>query len=148
MHHMDIPGRSTFRTPILGFVAGTALVLLIAYVMLAAGLALWIGGGLVLVRPWQTDPLLGALLSANLASFAWRAAMRFAFTAREYGWRQGLWAVARIPVANVIAIMAGRRALFAYVRTLRGAKPQWDKTFHHAHPAAMAVMPEPVRIAA
>lgn len=126
----------------------TALVLFIAYVMLAAGLALWIGGGLGLVRPWQTDPLLGALLSANLASFAWRAAMRFAFTAREYGWRQGLWAVARIPVANVIAIMAGRRALFAYVRTLRGAKPQWDKTFHHAHPAAMAVMPEPVRIAA
>lgn len=125
----------------------TALVLFVAYLMLAAGLALWIGGGLGLVRPWQADPLLAALLSANLASFVWRAAMRFAFTAREYGWRQGIWAVARIPLANVIAIMAGRRALFAYVQTLRGAKPQWDKTFHHAHPA-MAVMPEPVRIAA
>jgi adsorption protein B len=126
----------------------TALVLFTAYLMLALGLALWIGGGLGLVRPWQADPLLGVLLSANLASFGWRATMRFAFTAREYGWSEGLWAVVRIPLANVIAIMAGRRALFAYARTLRGATPQWDKTFHHAHPAAMAVMPEPVRIAA
>ena len=52
--------------------------------------------------------------------------------------REGLWAVARIPVANIIAMMAGRRALFAYARTLGGARPQWDKTFHDAHPAAMA----------
>jgi hypothetical protein len=55
--------------------------------------------------------VLATLLVANLASFAWRALMRFAFTAREYGWREGLMAVVRIPLANVIAIMAGRRAL-------------------------------------
>jgi bacteriophage N4 adsorption protein B len=118
----------------------TALVLFAGYLMLAVGIVLWIAGGLGLVRPWQTDPLLAALLMANLASFSWRAAMRFAFTAREYGWREGLWAVARVPLANVIAIMAGRRALFAYARTLRGAQPQWDKTYHHAHPAAMRVV--------
>ena len=86
---------------------------------------------------WEGNVLrfLAVLLAANLASFVWRAVMRFAFTAREYGWREGMWAVVRIPVANVIAIMAGRRALVAYVRTLRGAAPRWDKTFHHAHPA-------------
>jgi adsorption protein B len=56
--------------------------------------------------------------------------------------------VARIPVANVIAIMAGRRALFAYVRTLRGARPRWDKTYHHAHPAAMTAAQSAARAAA
>ena len=115
----------------------TALVLLTGYLVLALGTLLWLAGATGLLRPWQMDPLLVVLLAANFASFLWRAVMRFAFTAREFGWREGLWAVARIPLANVIAIMAGRRALFAYARTLRGARPQWDKTFHHAHPAAM-----------
>jgi adsorption protein B len=113
----------------------TAVVLFTAYLMLAATIALWIAGTVGVIRPWMSDPLLATLLAANLASFVWRAAMRFAFTAREYGWREGLRAVARIPLANVIAIMAGRRALIAYARTLRGAEPRWDKTFHHAHPA-------------
>ena len=113
----------------------TALVLFTAYLMLAMAIVLWVGGAVWIVRPWEADPLLALLLAANLASFVWRAVMRFAFTAREYGWREGMWAVVRIPVANVIAIMAGRRALVAYVRTLRGAAPRWDKTFHHAHPA-------------
>ena len=123
----------------------TALVLFIGYVMLVLGAALWTAGSLGAMRPWQGDPLLLGLLAANFVSFLWRGAMRFVFTAREYGWREGLWAVARIPVANVIAIMAGRRALFAYARTLRGAKPRWDKTFHHAHPAAMARAPARAR---
>jgi adsorption protein B len=117
----------------------TALVLFTGYAMFAVSGSLWLAGGLGLVRPWHLDPVLAALLLANLASFGWRAAMRFGFTAGEYGWREGLRSVARIPLANVIAIMAGRRALVAYARTLRGAKPRWDKTFHHAHPAAMPV---------
>jgi len=118
----------------------TALVLFAGYVMLVLGGVLWAAGALGLMRPWQVDPLLAMLLAANFLSFAWRGSVRFAFTAREYGWREGLRAVARIPVTNVIAIMAGRRALFAYVGTLRGAEPQWDKTHHHAHPAAMATL--------
>lgn len=117
----------------------TALVLFTGYLMLALGSVLWIAGSVGLMRPWQMDPLLLVLLGANFVSFLWRAGMRFAFTAHEYGWREGLWAVARIPVTNIVAIMAGRRALVAYARTLRGAPPKWDKTFHHAHPAAMTV---------
>ena len=62
-----------------------------------------------------------------------------AFTAHEYGAIEGLRAVLRIPVANYIAILAGRRALSAYVRTLRGEIVRWDKTSHHAHPAAAEV---------
>ncbi|HTM94734.1 MAG TPA: hypothetical protein VL100_02800, partial [Croceibacterium sp.] len=66
--------------------------------------------------------------------------LRFAFTAREYGWREAGWAVLRIPLTNIIAIVAGRRALFAYLRTFAGHAPQWDKTAHHAHPAALEVL--------
>ena len=82
---------------------------------------------------------LAVLLAANSAAFAWRAAVRFAFTAREYGWAEGLRAVGRIPLSNLIAIAAGRRALSAYIRTLLGEPPRWEKTFHDAHPAAMTV---------
>lgn len=94
--------------------------------------------GLGMERPWAADPLLAVLVLANLASFAWRALLRLAFTAREHGLAEGLRAVLRIPVANVIAIMAGRRALAAYCRSLRGEVPSWDKTRHEVHPAAPA----------
>ena len=88
-------------------------------------------------------PLLELLLIVNFASFGWRALWRFGFTAREYGLSEGVRAVLRIPVSNVIAIMAGRRALVAYVGTLRGSLPHWDKTEHHTHPALLA---EPGRV--
>ncbi len=45
----------------------------------------------------------------------------------------------RIPVANVIAILAGRRALIAYLKSLAGQVPQWDKTHHDTHPAIVPV---------
>lgn len=115
----------------------TALVLAIAYLLLILSTVGWIlstnGFGEITPLP----PLLKWLLVLNFVSFIWRAAMRFAFTAREYGWREGIWAVLRIPVANIIAIMAGRRALTAYCRTLAGQLPQWDKTDHAAHPVLM-----------
>ena len=101
-------------------------------------------GQLGLARPWQGDPLLTALVTFNLAAFAWRAVWRAAFTAREHGWRQGLLSIARIPVANVIAIMAGRRAFFAYLRTLTGSLPRWEKTRHDRHPAAPPAAVAPV----
>lgn len=113
----------------------TALVLATAYLLLVIAGVLALGEALGYGRPWIGGPLVEFLLWANMASFAWRAALRFAFTAREYGWREGLWALVRVPLTNVIAIMAGRRALFAYLRTFAGHSPAWDKTHHHAHPA-------------
>jgi adsorption protein B len=50
---------------------------------------------------------------------------------------EGIRAVLRIPVANVIAIMAGRRAVVTCLRSLTGQVPQWDKTHHDAHPAQL-----------
>lgn len=115
-----------------------ALVLACGYAFFLLASLFFLLGELGVDRPWQADPLLSVLVTANLASFAWRAIMRFAFTAREHGAKEGIMAVLRIPVTNVIAIMAGRRALMAYLRTLRGGSPQWEKTRHDSHPAATA----------
>ncbi len=114
----------------------TALVLFAAYSLLVLATVLWTARLFGFGRPWEPSGILLVLLWANLASFAWRSAMRFVFTAREYGWTEGVRAVLRIPFANVIAIMAGRRALAAYVATLLGEQPRWEKTPHRAHPAA------------
>lgn len=112
----------------------TALVMLIGYVLVfLTGLM----GLLMLVGFAEPLPLGGPLMTVlilNATAFGWRIALRFAFTAREYGCAEGLRAVARLPLANVLAIMAGRRALFTYVSTLAGRAAAWDKTDHEAHP--------------
>lgn len=77
------------------------------------------------------------MLAVCLISLVWRMGMRFAFTAHAYGWTEGLRSILRMFVGNIIAIMAGRRALAAYVRTLRGGAVVWDKTEHSHHPATL-----------
>ena len=113
----------------------TALVLALSYLLLVI-----FGIGWVLARfgvgeypPMPANLLL--LMQVNGIALAWRVAMRFAITAREYGAREGALAVLRIPVANLVAIMAGRRAVAAYLRTLSGRPLSWDKTAHDRHPA-------------
>jgi adsorption protein B len=114
-----------------------ALVLFAGYALLVLASVLWLAERLGFARPWEPSGALLVILWANLASFAWRTLMRFAFTAREYGWAEGLRAVLRLPHSNVIAIMAGRRALAAYVASLLGARPRWEKTQHYTHPAEL-----------
>jgi adsorption protein B len=112
----------------------SAVVLFAAYMLLAIAGILWGAAQFGFGRPWQPSGLLLAVLWINLASFAWRAAMRFAFTAREYGVAEGIRALLRLPHANIIAIMSARRALFAYLATLLGTELRWDKTHHDVHP--------------
>jgi len=116
-----------------------ALVLFTAYLLLLLSAVLGFADALGFGRPWQPSGVLVVILWANLASFAWRASLRFAFTAREYGATEGLRAVLRMPLSNIIAIMAGRRAFAAYVASLLGAHPRWEKTSHHAHAAEFIV---------
>ena len=115
----------------------TSLVLFCAYAVFLLAPLLWLAGLVGLGRPWQPDGAVVVLLWANVASFVWRTAMRVAFTAREYGLKQGAWTVLRLPHANLIAILAGRRAVAAYLATLLGARARWDKTQHYSHPAAL-----------
>lgn len=112
-----------------------ALVLAAAYLLVLLWPIVRLGEGMGQIRPLAPDPVLRLLLLFNLASFFWRLAMRFVFTAHEYGWVEGLRAVIRFPVGNIISIMAGRRALVAYLRVLFGGKVRWDHTVHLVHPA-------------
>lgn len=114
-----------------------ALVLAFAYFLLILGpvlaLAEWFG----LAGPRLSGPVLDGLVKICLAALAWRMLARFVFTAREYGVIEGARAVLRIPIANIISIIAGRRAFVSYVRSLGGVAPIWDKTEHRVHPATV-----------
>ena len=116
----------------------SALVMLAGYILLALSAMGWTASMMGAGETMPLTPLMQILLSVSFAAFVWRGAMRFAFTAREYGAAEGMRAILRVPIANVIAIMAGRRALFAYVRVLLGSAVEWDKTPHFSHPARAA----------
>lgn len=113
----------------------TALVLAAAYATIVVAGLFSLADLAGLLHFPAPDPVVKAIVLLNLASFAWRAAWRFAFTSREYGLLEGVRGVLRIPVANFIAIFAGRRALGAYIRSLKGERPVWEKTEHLRHPA-------------
>lgn len=115
----------------------TAVVLTCAYALVVLEALLWAARWTGIDVPAHDSPLLSILLTACVASFAWRCAFRVLFTTGEYGIVEGLGALPRIIVANAIAILAGRRALVAYVRTLSGEAVHWEKTSHHDHPAML-----------
>ena len=122
----------------------TALVLAAAYLLLALDVVLLALHAMGKVDVLPLSQPLRLMLLASFAGFVWRTASRALFTTREYGWREGVLSILRIPVANVIAIMAGRRALAAYFRSLQDGVVVWDKTTHEAHPAlASPVRPTP-----
>ncbi len=112
-----------------------AILLVIAYLLLVLVTISLVLSSLDLVELPQHSMLLFVLLWLNMIGLLIRLATRACFTAREYGWRQGLIAIPRTVVSNFIAILAGRRALVAYLKTLRGAPVIWDKTDHWDHPA-------------
>lgn len=108
-----------------------ALVLFAAYISLLLGCALALMGLFVPApaRPLSSTIIL--LLWLNLLLMLWRAGMRVLFVTRAYGLRAGLGAVPRTLIANYIAILAARRAVFLYIRSLFGEPLAWDKTQHH-----------------
>jgi adsorption protein B len=123
----------------------TALVLAAAYLLVVVEAVLVFARMLGWNGQMATSTTLRVMVLACFVSFVWRAAWRFAFTASEYGVAEGLRAVLRIPLANIIAIMSGRRALAAYLRTLVGGLVSWEKTSHSAHPAdLLSAAPAPV----
>lgn len=90
--------------------------------------------GLVLVVAQRALPTIGhglaLLLSANLLLLLWRLAMRALHTGRLYGWAEGLRAVLRQPVSNIILVMTAWRAFRDHVRGRKGELLVWDKTMH------------------
>jgi adsorption protein B len=121
----------------------TAAVLAAAYLLLLIELVLWAARQMGWQPPASPSPLLSTMMTISAAALVWRATWRFGFTAWEYGLAEGIRALLRLPVANLIAIFAGNRALFAYLRTLRGELVRWEKTQHTAHPAASVLRATP-----
>jgi adsorption protein B len=99
--------------------AGYASALLWAQVALAAAL----GAGIAV----PISPLLAGLLWINGWLLGWRLLMRFAFTTSAHGWREGLRSIPRAVVANLVAMLAARRALAMHSN---GGPIRWDKTAH------------------
>lgn len=114
-----------------------ALLLFVAYLLVAS----------IIVSGWSTQtgksfplgatPWLNGVLVVTSIGLFYRVGARALFSAREYGWAEGLRAIPRVLVSNIISIMSGSRALVNYIRTLRGAAVIWEKTEHHAHPATL-----------
>ena len=106
------------------------LVLAVAYLALVAwgaSLALHAAAGV------PAPPVSGAMdlmLRVNGVLLGWRLASRALFTGYAYGWREALWSLPRALVGNLVALLAARRAVSAYVRSLRGGALVWDKTRH------------------
>ncbi|PCD04012.1 hypothetical protein COC42_06780 [Sphingomonas spermidinifaciens] len=107
------------------------LVLAAAYVSLAG----W--GLLAAVHAWRgtgaapLDPVLEWLLGANAVLLGWRLIVRAAFVGTAYGRVEAALSVPRMAVANLVALLAARRAIWRYVGLLRGRALTWDKTVHH-----------------
>lgn len=106
--------------------------LLAAMVLAAAYLALALLVTLVIVD-WLTPferppfgPVLSTLLVINGAFFLWRLAVRFGFVAATHGWREGIRSLPRTITANIVAMLAARRALARYL----SGRTHWDKTAH------------------
>lgn len=113
----------------------TALVLAVGYGLVVIEGILFFARYFGWQQPTVLSPLLQAMLGISFAAFVWRALWRFGFTASEYGLVDGFRSIPRTITANYIAILAGRRAIFAYVKTLLGSGVSWDKTAHAVHPA-------------
>lgn len=107
-----------------------------AIVLLAAYLAIIIVGGRTLAAAFwptpafQPDALLSDLLLACGWLLVWRLAMRAFFVGRLYGLAEAILCIPRAIVANIITIMAARRAVAIYIRQMRSGKVVWDKTTH------------------
>jgi bacteriophage N4 adsorption protein B len=112
-----------------------ALLLTLAYGLIVVAALEYgaVAAGLIAPTPLSNE--LVTLLWLNFLAVIWRVAARAVFTAREFGWVEGARAIPRTVVSNAIAIVAGRRAGIAYLRTLGGGQAIWEKTEHDDHPA-------------
>jgi len=111
-----------------------ALVLAAAYLLIALTGVLWLADAMGWYRAGTLPTIVYWVLIATTLAFVWRAVIRGILVGREYGWVEGLAAILRIPVGNVIAIISTRVALFRYAATFLGRPARWDKTEHDRHP--------------
>lgn len=76
------------------------------------------------------SPVMQTAMAITSCLMVWRLAWRVVWSWTAYGWVEGLRSVPRIFIANIIAMMAARRAIGIYMRQLGGGAVVWDKTRH------------------
>lgn len=108
----------------------SAFVLFTAYLALLLWGVMLAGSFFGLSSAPSPSPAIEALLWVNFGFMTWRMAMRAIFVGSSYGWRHGLGAIPRTFIANIIAMMAARRAMLLYGKSLIGKPLTWDKTQH------------------
>ena len=124
-HYMLMRDRKAVAAALLTIVAyGLTLLVLIDHWLIA-----------VVPGSDALPPLLGPraawLVPLNVALLAWRLGMRSACTVHGHGWAEGMRAVPRALVSNIINAAAAWSACGHYAAALRtGRAPRWDKTAH------------------
>lgn len=114
-----------------------ALIVLAAYAALLVGALDWAGHALLGWQVRPPGPTLQLLMALSAILLLWRLGMRGHFVARAYGWRQGLRAIPRAFVANIVAMLAARKAVTDYWWMLRSGRVVWDKTQHGENDAPL-----------
>jgi adsorption protein B len=104
-----------------------ALLLLAAYGAAVLWSQIWLAEALGAPVHARLSSGLVTLLTINGWLLAWRVLMRATFTGAAYGFREGLLAIPRLVVGNVIAMLAAARAVSLH---LAGGAKHWDKTRH------------------
>lgn len=112
-----------------------AVVLVAAYAAMALSLILAAAqlGGL-----YRASPLGSILRTALWLSFGlllWRNAIRVLHVRQIYDWREALMSIPRGVIANLVAILAARRACADYVRHCLGRPLAWHNTEHRHLPS-------------
>jgi len=111
-----------------------AIVLFCAYLCIVLTAILSAAYAFQIYTPVPLPSWVITLLWVNFSFLVWRLSVRGAFVTRLYGWRQGMMTIPRSFVANIIAIMAARRACTMYAAHIFGAALDWDKTEHRHFP--------------
>jgi len=117
---------------------------ILAHLVVAAGYAAILIGILAVLaqvaagQPIRLPALPPILLDLTTGLLLWRLAMRGWMVMRFHGWREGLRAVPRTVVSNIIGMAASWGAVRYYARLLGQGVLVWDKT-RHRFPADPAV---------
>jgi adsorption protein B len=85
-----------------------------------------------------TSKAVRLMLLITLMLLVWRVIVRFGFVCLMHGLRQAFLSIPRNFVANIIGIVAARRACWTYIQLIFGGTLSWDKTAHAHFPDKVA----------
>ena len=108
----------------------SAVILLAAYLALAAAILLWLLQGMSGRPLFVPHGSLNTLLWFNGALAVWRLSIRFFCTYRYYGHREAMLSVPRVLISNLIGILASMQAVRLHLASLRTGHVKWEKTMH------------------